>query len=278
MDFFTLGLITTTPTSTDDSKSPVAVIYGAVVGMVFLIVVVMIVIVAIFYIYYRLKVRRDYNLQPALLNSPASTFSSDGLDNVELVKQVGRGRFATVWKASMNNATVAVKSFSVFSVESWNHEKDIYTTPLFQHGCLLQFLGAEQKTVGYETEYWLVTAYHEYGCLLDFLRVRTISLDNLCVMAESIAMGLAHLHSAFTRNGVYKPAIVHRDFKSKNVLVKEDLSCVICDFGLAFKFVSGESPVEAQGQVSIVIFYMPCVYMHMCTHMYMHTCICTHTQ
>ena len=222
-------------------------------GVVFVIVIALIVIVALFYCHYRLKTQRGYRFQPAPLNSPASTFSSDGLDNVELVKQVGRGRFATVWKASVNNATVAVKSFSVFSIESWNHERDIYTTPFFQHDCLLQFLGADQKIVSCETEYWLVTAYHEYGCLLDFLRVRTINLENLCMMAESIAMGLAHLHSSFTRNGVYKPAIVHRDFKSKNVLVKEDLSCVISDFGLAFKFVTGEHLVETQGQVSHLV-------------------------
>ena len=221
--------------------------------MVFVIIIALFVVVALFYCRYRLKVRLDYSLQPPLIHSPASTFSSDGLDNVELVKQVRRGRFATIWKASMNNATVAVKSFSVFSIESWNHEKDIYTTPFFQHDCLLEFLGADQKTVDCETEYWLVTAYHEYGCLLDFLRVRIINLEKLCVMAESIAMGLAHLHSSFTRNGVYKPAIVHRDFKSKNVLVKDDLSCVISDFGLAFKFVTGEHLVEAQGQVSHLV-------------------------
>ncbi|XP_065882657.1 activin receptor type-2B-like isoform X2 [Dysidea avara] len=246
-----------TPGTSSDDSSPVAIIYGVVAGVVLVIIIALFVVVALFYCRYRLKAQLDYSLQPPLIHSPASTFSSDGLDNVELVKQVGRGRFATVWKASMNNATVAVKSFSVFSIESWNHERDIYTTPLFQHDCLLQFLGADQKTVGYETEYWLVTAYHEYGCLLDFLRVRTINLENLCVMAESIAMGLAHLHSSFTRNGVYKPAIVHRDFKSKNVLVKEDLSCVISDFGLAFKFVTGESPVEAQGQVGTTRYMSP---------------------
>ena len=109
--------------------------------------------------------------------------------------------------------------------------------------------------VTYETEYWLVTDYHEYGSLMDFLRVRTVDLDHLCTMTESIAMGLAHLHSTFTRDGKYKPAIVHRDFKSKNVLVKNDLTCAISDFGLALKFVSGEGPVEAQGQVSTLIIY-----------------------
>lgn len=228
-----------------------------VIGVSLFILLVSVLIVVIFYCYYVGKPKNNgplsNHLPNPLINSPDPVVPIEGIDNVELVKQVGRGRFATVWKAVMNNSSVAIKVFPVCSMESWNHEKDIYTTPYFEHNCLLHFIGAEQRTVNYETQYWIATAYHEYGSLMDFLRVRTINLDNLCVMAESVAMGLSHLHSTFTRNGRYKPAIVHRDFKSKNVLVKEDLSCVISDFGLAFKFVSGESPVEAQGQVSNVV-------------------------
>lgn len=249
------------PTSSSSSKNNddnVPVIYGVVIGMSLLILLVLIVIVVLFYCYYLEKSKNNRHqtdqLPTELINSPTSLAPVEGIDNVELIKQVGRGRFATVWKAVMNDSSVAIKIFPVFNVESYSHERDIYTTPFFDHDCLLHFIGAEQRTVGYETQYWLVTAYHEYGSLLDFLRVRTVSLENLCMMAESIAMGLSHLHCTFTRNGRYKPAIVHRDFKSKNVLVKEDLTCAISDFGLAFKFVSGESPVEAQGQVSVSMF------------------------
>ena len=248
---------TSSPNSKDENDN-LSVIYGIVIGMSLLILLVLIVIVVLFYCYYleRSKNNRSQTdqLPTELMNSPISLAPVEGIDNIELIKQVGRGRFATVWRAVMNNSSVAIKVFPVFNVESYNHERDIYITPFFEHDFLLHFIGAEQRTVGYETQYWLVTAYHEYGSLLDFLRIRTVSLENLCMMAESIAMGLSHLHSTFTRNGRYKPAIVHRDFKSKNVLVKEDLTCAIGDFGLAFKFVSGESPVEAQGQVSVSMF------------------------
>lgn len=32
-----------------------------------------------------------------------------------------------------------------------------------------------------------------------------------------------------------KVAVAHRDLNTRNILVKEDLSCVICDFGFAMK-------------------------------------------
>ena len=43
--------------------------------------------------------------------------------------------------------------------------------------------------------------------------------------------------------GSSRPAIVHRDINSRNILVKSDLTCVIGDFGFAMK-VFGSSVVR----------------------------------
>jgi serine/threonine protein kinase len=58
--------------------------------------------------------------------------------------------------------------------------------------------------------------------LYDYLRKNTLTPRQLFNMALSIATGLNHLHMPIvgTRG---KPAIAHRDLKSKNILVKKDL-------------------------------------------------------
>lgn len=61
-----------------------------------------------------------------------------------------------------------------------------------------------------------------------------------------------HLHEDVhgkTPDQLMKPAIAHRDFKSKNVLLKNDMTACIADFGLALIFHSGKSCGDTHGQV-----------------------------
>ncbi len=65
--------------------------------------------------------------------------------------------------------------------------------------------------------------------------------------------GLAHLHQELPPRGTLdkKVAVAHRDFKSKNVLLKDDLTACIGDFGLALVL---EGPIgEMLGQVRLIL-------------------------
>lgn len=72
--------------------------------------------------------------------------------------------------------------------------------------------------------------------------------------------GLTHLHEALpSRSSAEpgKPAIAHRDFKSKNVLLKHDMTACIADFGLALVFPSGKSCGDTHGQVGTRRYMAP---------------------
>jgi len=62
-------------------------------------------------------------------------------------------------------------------------------------------------------------------------------------MAVSIASGLAHLHIEIVGTQG-KPAIAHRDLKTKNILVKRNGTCCIGDLGLAVRHNSTKDTVD----------------------------------
>ncbi|KAI5701024.1 hypothetical protein M8J75_005326 [Diaphorina citri] len=93
---------------------------------------------------------------------------------------------------------------------------------------------ADNKDNGTWTQLWLITDYHANGSLFDFLNRSTIDVPGMIKMALSIATGLAHLHMEIVGTQG-KPAIAHRDLKSKNILVRSNGTCAIGDLGLAVR-------------------------------------------
>lgn len=155
---------------------------------------------------------------------------------IELVQSVGKGRYGEVWLAHWRGERVAVKVFFTTEEASWFRETEIYQTVLIRHENVLGFIAADIKGTGSWTQMLLITDYHECGSLHDYLKSRVLDPTALLTLALSAVSGLAHLHTEiFGTKG--KPAISHRDVKSKNILVKRNGECAIADFGLAVRYV-----------------------------------------
>ncbi|XP_023133819.2 TGF-beta receptor type-2 [Amphiprion ocellaris] len=182
---------------------------------------------------------------------------------IELDLLVGKGRFAQVYKAKLKQTTsdqfetVAVKIFPYEEYASWKNEKDIFSNTDLRHENILQFLTAEERKV--EKQYWLITAFHPRGNLQEYLTCHVISWEELHVLSSSLARGVAHLHSDRLPCGRPKVPIVHRDLKSSNILVKNDLTCCVCDFGLGLCLDSSLSvdDLANSGQVGTARYMAP---------------------
>nr|XP_031538714.1 serine/threonine-protein kinase receptor R3 [Vicugna pacos] len=174
-----------------------------------------------------------------LLDSDCTTGSGSGLPflvqrtvarQVALVECVGKGRYGEVWRGLWHGESVAVKIFSSRDEQSWFRETEIYNTVLLRHDNILGFIASDMTSRNSSTQLWLITHYHEHGSLYDFLQRQTLEPQLALRLAVSAACGLAHLHvEIFGTQG--KPAIAHRDLKSRNVLVKSNLQCCIADLG-----------------------------------------------
>ncbi|KAI1237385.1 hypothetical protein IHE44_0014650 [Lamprotornis superbus] len=196
-----------------------------------------------------------------------------GLKPLQLLEIKARGRFGCVWKAQLLNEYVAVKIFPIQDKQSWQNEYEIYSLPGMKHDNILQFIGAEKRGSSIDVDLWLITAFHEKGSLTDFLKANVVSWNELCHIAQTMARGLAYLHEDIPglKDG-HKPAISHRvlsisnlcffleperDIKSKNVLLKNNLTACIADFGLALKFEAGKSAGDTHGQVGTRRYMAP---------------------
>ncbi|XP_048367020.1 TGF-beta receptor type-2 [Sphaerodactylus townsendi] len=252
-----------TPSPIDEWKDVISKV--AMISLVPLLVVTVAVIL-IFYCY-RIQRRRkinkawEKNMKPKkhkdcsdvcaiMLDDDRSDISSTCANNInhntellpiELDTLVGKGRFAEVYKAKLKQntseqfETVAVKIFPYEEYASWKTEKDIFSDINLKHENILQFLTAEERKTDLGKQYWLITAFHSKGNLQEYLIKHIISWEDLWKLGGSLARGIAHLHSDHTPCGRPKTPIVHRDLKSSNILVKNDLTCCLCDFGLSLR-------------------------------------------
>lgn len=163
--------------------------------------------------------------------------------DIELIEVVGRGFFGVVWRGEYKGEPVAVKIFSPMAEPSWEREAEIYQTTMLRHKNILGFIATDKRHDAAMAGYWLVTDFYPMGSLYDFLRENSMSMPDAVRMAFSIANGLSHLHvEIFGTQG--KPAIAHRDLKSKNILVKNDGTCCIADLGMAVRYNSNTGIVD----------------------------------
>lgn len=215
---------------------------------------------ALCYVYYQRKHAQFGHLSSmddtAPVTPPTPTLSCRP---VQLLEIKARGRFGAVWKGQLNKDMVAVKIFPLQDKQSWFAEQEIYNLPQMNHDNILKFLGVEKRGENLQMEFWLVSSFHERGSLCDFLKSNILSWDDMVRISLSMARGLAHLHGEIPSNkGMdVKPAIAHRDFKSKNVLIKSDMTACIGDFGLALVFRPNEVVGDTHGQVGTRRYMAP---------------------
>ncbi|XP_030596818.1 TGF-beta receptor type-2-like [Archocentrus centrarchus] len=248
---------------------------------------VMAVMVIIFFYFYRICRQRNAHSRhkkgPLLDSDRLVIIEEEGSDSssthannlnhntellpIELDVQVGKGRFAEVYRAKLKQGssvsmeqgfeTIAVKIFSHEEYPSWKNEKEIFSDADLRHENVLHFLTAEDRKA--QRQYWLITAYYPRGNLQEYLTHNIINWHDLWLLGSSLALGVAHLHSDRTPCGRSKVPIAHRDIKSSNILVKNDLTCCLCDFGLALRLDSSLSVDELanSGQVGTARYMAP---------------------
>ncbi|RZB50682.1 Cysteine-rich receptor-like protein kinase 2 [Glycine soja] len=149
--------------------------------------------------------------------------------------KVGEGGFGTVYKGTMNNGkVVAVKKLKSGNSSKIDDEFETEVTLIsnVHHRNLLRLLGCCSKG----QERILVYEYMANASLDKFLfgkRKGSLNWKQCYDIILGTARGLTYLHEEF------HVSIIHRDIKSSNILLDEQLQPKISDFGLA-KLLPGD--------------------------------------
>ncbi|XP_077947158.1 bone morphogenetic protein receptor type-2 isoform X3 [Gasterosteus aculeatus] len=229
----------------------IALVIGAIAAVV---------IVVLFLGYRTMKVhlfvysgKQKLGLSALDVMEAANTHGAVDLDHLQLLELIGRGRYGTVFRGSLNERCIAVKLFSSAHRHNFCNERSIHGLPLLQHPHLAGFLGAEERAAADgRPEFLILMEFYPQGCLSGFLSHHTVDWSTCCRMTHGVTRGLAFLHTELYKGDQYKPAVAHRDVTSRNVLVRSDLSCVLADFGLSMR-LTGSRPCHHGDEDTVAI-------------------------
>ncbi|CAG9821661.1 unnamed protein product [Phaedon cochleariae] len=213
------------PTPAQDppvETEPVGPFVYVSVGVVFLIFVVTVAMVL--YWCWRMKPKKGDVESCQQTVSPPADYS---LEKLKMIEVIGQGRYGSVWRGTVEDREVAVKVFPAHHRNVFLNEREAYEVAGEHRGLLECFGGGELVTPTGAVDYVLLLGL-EQRSLQDHLKQHTVDLPTLAKMSLGVARGLAHLHS-----DVERPCVAHRDLNTRNVLVRADLSCCVCDLGLA---------------------------------------------
>ncbi|CAA0384665.1 unnamed protein product [Arabidopsis thaliana] len=165
-----------------------------------------------------------------------------------LQRPLGEGGFGVVYHGDLNDSQqVAVKLLSQSSAQGYKEFKAEVELLLRVHHINLVSL------IGYCDERDHLALIYEYMSNVDLKHHLSgnhggsvLSWSTRLRIAVDSALGLEYLH-----NGC-RPSMVHRDVKSTNILLDENFTAKIADFGLSRSFQLGE-----ESQISTVIAGTP---------------------
>ena len=147
----------------------------------------------------------------------------------KIVKKLGEGGMGEVYLAEDQklNRQVAIKTLrsDVFgeAERRQRFEREARTAAQINHSNVTAIYDISHIEIDGQQTYYIVMEYVRGRRLFDYL-TKDVDMKQTIAAAEGIASGLAAAH---------KLNIVHRDIKADNVMVDEDGSPKILDFGLA---------------------------------------------
>lgn len=149
------------------------------------------------------------------------------MNDIYIGEQISQGGFSVIHKGLLNGSPVAIKKIfdprltDDLLAEIYN---EIVMQSILRHPNVALLMGVMPQIPNIV----IVFEYMSEGSLYNMLHLKkssfALTMEQRLKMARDIAMTFAYMHQL---------GIVHRDLKSHNILVDQNLNIKVCDFGLA---------------------------------------------
>ncbi|GMF42139.1 unnamed protein product [Phytophthora fragariaefolia] len=152
-------------------------------------------------------------------------------DKVVVVQLLSRGGFGVVYSGLYGGRRVAVKMLLPETRRSMSHVVDLLAEvkmmASMEHAHIVEFIGVAWDSL---TNMCVVTEFMAGGDLKALLTDYEEQKHSMGFNREKLKIAL-HISHALTYMHSLDPPIIHRDLKSKNVLLNEKLDAKLTDFG-----------------------------------------------
>uniref|UniRef100_A0A7S4LH93 Protein kinase domain-containing protein n=1 Tax=Eutreptiella gymnastica TaxID=73025 RepID=A0A7S4LH93_9EUGL len=147
-------------------------------------------------------------------------------DDLELGPCLGSGGFGTVYRGKLKQSSDTVAIKKIFCQDSSmlnSFRKEVKLLSSFRHEQIVLFRGACLEL----PNLCIITELMSGGNLYNLLHSsETLAWKLRLQWVRDISRGMNYLHTL-------KPAVVHRDLKSLNILVNDYYMIKVCDFGMS---------------------------------------------
>ncbi|XP_053326470.1 mitogen-activated protein kinase kinase kinase 20 isoform X1 [Spea bombifrons] len=153
------------------------------------------------------------------MSSLTASFVQIKFNDLQFYESCGGGSFGSVYRAQWlsQEKEVAVKKLLKI-------EKEAEILSMLSHRNIIQFYGAVLEP----PNYCIVTEYAAGGSLYDYINSNMseeMDMEHIMAWSMDVAKGMHYLHMEAPIR------VIHRDLKSRNVVITADGILKICDFG-----------------------------------------------
>ena len=156
--------------------------------------------------------------------------SSKYIGKYQIIKKIGEGSYAKIYKVKKDSSdkTYVLKNIPV-SEEDYSSMKEILNESSILSTCDNIYVVKYYDSFFYSGTFNIITEFCPYGDLFGYIkfykeRGSKIEEKIIWIIFIQLSLGLSYLHHK---------KILHRDIKTKNIFIKNNLTVKIGDFGIA---------------------------------------------